>query len=306
MKNLRDKTAFITGGASGIGLGIAEALVNQGMQVAIADIDAKALAHAKAHLSAAGARVMTVEMDVATEADWERAAQSAARELGPVSLLCNNAGIGQGRVSLNQKQDLTDIPAALWKLLFDINVGGVYLGVRTFVPRMRQAGIEGHVVNTGSMASFLAPPGLAVYSATKFAVLALSEALRAELMPHRIGVSVLCPGAVTSNLFQRTAEIRRSTLGAGLDGAAPVPPTADPAKMKARSVGERVRQAVENDEFYVITHPEYGALMTERFGSIMAAVGESAEPGYADTAPMLARSRNPMYAELANRLGRAA
>ncbi len=306
MHDIRDKTAFITGGASGIGLGIAEALAAQGMRIAIADIDTDALDRAQKQLSASGAQVLSVEMDVAQPQAWEEAAQRVEKTLGPVRVLCNNAGIGQGRIAFNKHFELTDIPEGLWKLLFDINVSSVYHGVRTFVPRMQAAGGGGHVVNTASMASFLAPAGLAVYSATKFAVMGLSEALRAELLPHRIGVSVLCPGGVQSNLVARTAAIRQGTPGASLDSAITAPLANDPQKMKARSVGERVRVAIQKDEFYILTHPEYRPLIEERFDSVLSAIGESAEPGYADAAPSLARSRNPIYAELATRLGRPA
>jgi NAD(P)-dependent dehydrogenase (short-subunit alcohol dehydrogenase family) len=247
--------------------------------------------------------VLPVVLDVAEGAAWAEAADRVERELGPVQVLCNNAGIGQGRIAFNRHFELTDIPERLWQLLFDINVGSVYHGVRTFVPRMQAAGQGGHVVNTASMASFLAPAGLAVYSATKFAVLGLSESLRAELLPHHIGVSVLCPGGVQSNLVARTAAIRQTTPGAQLDSAITAPLSTEPQKMSARSVGERVRLAIEQDEFYILTHPEYGPLLQERFGSILGAVGASAQPGYADTPAMLQRSRNPIYAELAERLG---
>lgn len=306
MKELIGRTALVTGGASGIGFGIAQALGAAGMRIVLADIDTGPLARATERLAAEGTDVMAVELDVTSASAWEAAARRVEQEFGAVDVLCNNAGIGQGRIAFDKAFELTDIPEALWQLLFATNVTSVYHGVHTFVPRMKARGGGGHVVNTASMASFLAPPGLAVYSATKFAVLGLSEALRAELLPHGIGVSVLCPGGVQSNLLARTAAIRQATPGAtdGAMGQAIVAPLAtEPVKMTARSVGERVRRAIEQDELYILTHPEYGELMRERFDAILSALGESAEPGYTDTPAMLQRSRSPIYAELARRMG---
>ena len=308
MKDLGGKTALVTGGASGIGFGIAQALGAAGMRLVIADIDSAALARATGQLGSDGVTVMPIELDVTSGAAWEAAATRVEKEFGPVSVLCNNAGVGQGRIAFNKAFELTDIPEALWQLLFATNVTSVYHGVHAFVPRMQARGQGGHIVNPASMASFLAPPGLAVYSATKFAVLGLSESLRGELLPHRIGVSVLCPGGVQSNLVARTAAIRQATPGAmqGMEQAIVAPLATEPVKMSARSVGERVRRAIEQDELYILTHPEYGPLMRERFDAILSALGESAQPGYADTAPMLQRSRSPIYEELASRLGKQA
>lgn len=274
------------------------------MRIAIADIDTDALARARAQLVASGAQAMAVELDVTSAAAWEQAARQVEHELGAVAVLCNNAGIGQGRMAFNRHFDLTDIPEGLWNLLFATNVTSVYHGVRTFVPRMKAAGAGGHIVNTASMASFLAPAGVSVYAATKFAVMALSESLRAQMLPYGIGVSALCPGGVQSNLVARTAAIRQATPGAEIDGALKAPLAEEPIKMTAYNVGRRVLQAILNDELYIITHPEYRPLMEERFDAILAAVGESAQPGYADTPAMLQRSGNPVYAELAQRLGK--
>ncbi len=306
MKNLQGKTAFITGGASGIGLGMAQAFTAAGMRIVMADIDPAALEKASADFRQAGTEVMSVVLDVTQAAAWSSVADQVEADFGPVDVLCNNAGMGQGRMAFNKHYELTDISRELWQLLMETNVSSVYYGIRTFAPRMKARGAGGHIVNTASMAGFLAPAGLAVYVATKFAVLGLSESVRAELQPHGIGVSVLCPGGVQSNLVATSASIRqaRPETNAGMQAAMVRPAESDPVKMSARKVGDRVLQAVRNDELYIVTHPEYAPLMEERFASILSAIGESAEPGYADTPAMLQRSRSPIYEDLATRLAR--
>lgn len=303
MQDVRGKIALITGGASGIGLGMAEAFAAAGMKVIIADIDEVALERAQALLKAAGAGVAALKLDVSSRANWDAAALDAERIFGPVDVLCNNAGIAQSRIAFDKHLDLVEIPEELWRLMFDINVTGVFHGMKTIVPRMIAQGRGGHVVNTSSMAGFLAPAGLAVYVATKFAVLGMSESAAAELAPHGIGMSILCPGGVQSNLVATTAARRASVAGAGHGAASNLLQSALPhaPKMSARKVGERVLKAIRDNELYVITHPEYGPLMTERFDTIRAAIGESAEPGYADTPAMLERSRSKIYRAQAER-----
>jgi NAD(P)-dependent dehydrogenase (short-subunit alcohol dehydrogenase family) len=304
MKNLQGRTAFITGGASGIGLGMAEAFASAGMRIVIADINADSLEKASADLRSAGATVMPVMLDVTQLDAWASVAERVEAEFGSVDLLCNNAGMGQGRIAYNQHYTLTDISPELWRLLFETNVSSVYHGIKTFAPRMVANGKGGHIVNTSSMAGLLAPPGMAVYAATKFAVLGLSESVRAELQPHGIGVSVLCPGGVQSNLVATSASIRRASEGAnaGMHAAMDTAAPSVHVMMLARKVGDRVLKAVLDDELYILTHPEYAPLVTERFDSILSAIGESAQQGYADTPASLQRSRSPIYQELASRL----
>ena len=304
MRNLKGKTAFVTGAASGIGLGMTEAFVAAGMRVVMADVDAAALENSSAGLRRAGAEVLPMVLDVTQPAAWEAAAAQLSAGFGPVDVLCNNAGMGQGRMVSGRPYELTEIGPALWQLLLETNVSSVYHGIRTFVPSMKARGNGGHIVNTSSMAGLLAPPGLAVYAATKFAVLGLSEAVRAELQPHGIGVSVLCPGAVQSNLTANSASVRQANAGAnaGMQEAMQNQPVTAHVFMRAREVGDRVVQAILNDELYILTHPEYAPLVQERFSSVLSAVGDSAQPGYADTPAMLQKSRSPIYQELAARL----
>ncbi|MFO1191626.1 MAG: SDR family NAD(P)-dependent oxidoreductase [Rhodoferax sp.] len=303
MQDVRGKTAFITGGASGIGLAMAQSFAAAGMRVVIADIDAEALAQAEKNLRQEGAAVAAAVLDV-TQADaWAAVADRVESDVGPIDVLCNNAGMGQGRTAANRHYRLTEVSRELWALLLDTNLSSVYHGIKTFAPRMVARGQGGHIVNTASMAGLLAPPGLSVYVATKFAVLGLSECVRAELAPHHIGVSVLCPGAVQSNLVATSASRRRARpeTTVGMETALAAPAPTDHVSMRARSVGDRVLAAIRSNELYVLTHPEYAPLVEERFSAILGAIGPSAEEGYADTAAMLQRSRSPIFADMPKR-----
>lgn len=298
MRDLKGKTSFITGGASGIGFGMAQAFAAAGIKVAIADIDEAALERATAALRAQSNTVLGVRLDVADAASWQAAAKKAEAELGTVDILCNNAGVQQGRMSFDKHLELKDVPSQLWKMMFDINVTGVFLGMQTFTPGMIARGKGGHVVNTASMAGFLAPAGLAVYAATKFAVMGLSESAAAELAPHGVGMSILCPGGVQSNLVETTAALRAklapvsgSPAEALLTQKLPHAP-----KMNPRKVGDMVLCAIQDDDLYVFTHPEYRPLVEERFATALDTFTVSAEPGYADTPAMLERSRSKIYA----------
>ncbi len=211
MEMLAGKTALITGGASGIGLGMARAFVQAGLQVAIADINAAALEAATAALPGLGA---AVKLDVTLSAEWEHALDTVEAALGPVEILCNNAGVGQGRFADGREITVAEMPEPLWRMVLEINVTGTFLGARTVLPRMLARRQWGHIVNTASTGGLMAPAGIAAYCASKFAVVGLSESLRAELAPAGIGVSVLCPGGVRSNLFASSVAVRAAVPGA--------------------------------------------------------------------------------------------
>jgi NAD(P)-dependent dehydrogenase (short-subunit alcohol dehydrogenase family) len=303
MRDMMGKVAFITGGASGIGLSIAGSLARAGVRIVVADIDGAALETARSALADAGAEVLTARLDVADPASWREATDVAVARFGRIDVLCNNAGVGQGRLPNGDAIGLADMSESLWRLILDINVTGVFLGVRTVAPLMIRGGTGGHIVNTASMAGLFAPPGMVAYSASKFAVMGLTEGLRAELAPHAIGVSVLCPGAVESNLSATSAARRSSIPMTGQEPEAKLSPvrTLTGKMMKAASVGDRVLEGIRNDELYILTHPEYEPLIEDRFAAIRAAIGESAEPGHLDPESLLTRSRNPVYAGAAAR-----
>lgn len=296
-------TAFITGGASGIGLGIAEAFGVAGIRVVIADIKGDALAAAEATLRAQGVEATSVVLDVASPDAWQKALKAA----GPIDILCNNAGVAQARITFDKHLEMVDMPLPLWQMMMDVNVNGVFLGMKTFAPAMIERG-RGHIVNTASMAGLLAPGGLSAYIASKFAVMGLSESAAAELAPHGVGMSILCPGGVQSNLVANTASMRARLPGMGEGEVANLITTPLPhaPKMSPRKVGDRVLKAVQDNELIIITHPEYDFLIEERFAAVRAAIGTSAEPGYLDTPAMLERSRNHVYIDQAARFARKA
>lgn len=293
MRQLAGRVAVVTGGANGIGFGMAEAFLAAGMLVAIAGIDAAAVAEAAERL---GGGAVPVVLDVTDAAGWQAALDAVEAALGPVWLLCNNAGLGQGRMADGGPVLMADMPEAVWKLVFDTNLHGTYLGIRAAVPRMLAAGRGGHVVNTASMAGLIAPAGLSAYAASKYAVVGLSESLRAELAPQGIGVSVLCPGAVSTQ-FYVTSAVRRDAVMEAEATRAFAPGRTDSApRMAPRSVGEHVVRGVAANHLYIMTHPEYLPLVEARFGAIRGGFGPSAEPGYRDPELVLERSGNPEYA----------
>lgn len=196
MSDVAHRTAFITGGANGIGLGIARALARAGAKLALVDLDAEGLERAKAELSET-TEVFTAAFDVRDRAAYARVADEAEAKLGPVSILINNAGVAGGAPSSRMTYELWD-----WGM--GINLGGVINGVQTFLPRIIERGAGGHIVNTASGAGLFAPPGNTLYCTAKFAVVGMSEALAAELEPQGVGVTVLCPGPVATGIMERT------------------------------------------------------------------------------------------------------
>jgi NAD(P)-dependent dehydrogenase (short-subunit alcohol dehydrogenase family) len=266
MKELHGKTAFVTGGASGIGYAMAEAFARNGMNVMIADIEAGPLAAAVAGLQAMSLRVEGVETDVTRRESVRGAAGRVIEAFGKVHLVCNNAGVGTGG-------RMSEIPQRDWDWVFDVNVMGVVHGVETFTPLIREHGEGGHFVNTASIAGLLPSPGLTPYSGTKAAVVALSEAWAPQLASRRIGLSILCPGVVATR-FVESRRNRQAAYGGDAE-----PSGLDKPEMAAGFLGGvapavvagRVVEAVRADELYVFTHPEYRDLVKARFDAILAA-----------------------------------
>jgi len=255
MKDLAGKTAFITGGASGIGFGLAEAFVDQGMNVVIADIEEGALARAKADLARTSNRVHAIRLDVTDRAAYAAAADEVARVFGHLHVLCNNAGVASRGLVQNASYDDWD-----WTL--GVNLGGTINGIRTFLPRMLAHGEGGHVVNTSSMAGLGSAPGNVVYSTSKFAVVGLSEGLRKELASQNIGVTVLCPAAVKTN-FNRSARNRPDVLGTtGTELTEEFYELADKSfegGTEPRALGEMTVAAIKENRAYVLPHLEMKA-----------------------------------------------
>jgi NAD(P)-dependent dehydrogenase (short-subunit alcohol dehydrogenase family) len=231
--------AFITGGASGIGLAIADSLARRGVSITMADIDPDAVAHA---LGTRREKFRGVALDVRDRAGWAAAKREAEAAFGPVDILVNNAGIApDGRM-------LADMDPASFDLIVGINLTGVFNGISAFGKDMRAHG-HGHIVNTASMAGLSAiAPTIGGYTTSKYGVVGLSEILRLEMAPHGIGVSVLCPGLVATNL-------RDSTIKAGGRVSDPNSPMME-GGMNPAKVGEIVANGIAANQLYIITHPE--------------------------------------------------
>jgi NAD(P)-dependent dehydrogenase (short-subunit alcohol dehydrogenase family) len=266
MQDVDGKVAFITGGASGVGLGMAKAFTGAGMKVVIADIRQEHLDEAMGVLDTGSAH--PVQVDVTDRARMAAAAEEAERVFGKVHVVCNNAGI-------NLFNDITSATYQDWDWVFGVNLGGVINGVVTFVPRIKAHGEGGHVVNTASMASFLAGPGAGIYTAAKFGVRGISEALRYSLPQHGIGVSVVCPGLVESKIY-KSDEVRPAELSTDANFMA-ILPEVHTHGMSGDEVGEKTLRAIRRGDFYVLTHPEFREELQETFDEVLASLpGEEA------------------------------
>lgn len=272
MKDLAGRTAFITGGANGIGLGLARALLAEGCKVAIADIRQDALDAAETSLD--NHELLPIKLDVSSREGFAKAADQAESELGPVSLLFNNAGI-------NLFQSIDESSYDDWDWVLGVNLHGVINGIMTFVPRMKVRGGDAHIVNTASMACFLASGVPGIYNTSKFAVRALTESLRYSLQPHGIGVSLLCPGLVNSAIHDSDS-LRPEALS---DRGKPVDASfnaklADVHQfgMDPMEVADKVLAAIREDKFYIFPHPEHKAELQEIFDEIIAAYPDGETP----------------------------
>lgn len=200
MTDVANRTAFITGGANGIGLGLARSLARAGAKLALVDLDAEALARADAELREV-TEVTTVVLDVRDRDAYARAADAVEAKFGSVSILVNNAGVAGGAPA-------SKLTYQLWDWGMGINLDGVINGIQTFLPRMIERGAGGHIVNTASGAGLYTNPGNALYCTAKFAVVGMSEALRVELEAQGIGVTVVCPGPVATDIIARTRAVQ--------------------------------------------------------------------------------------------------
>jgi len=274
MKDVKGRVAVITGGASGIGRGMAESFAAAGMKVVLADVDADRLAQVARELEKTGAEVLPVKTDVSRQVEVDELARRALDAFGAVHVVCNNAGVAHGGVP-TWESTLHD-----WEWIVGVNLMGVVHGVRTFTPLLLEQG-EGHIVNTASMAGLISGARNALYGVTKHAVVALSEALFNELAAQgqsRVRVSVLCPGWINTQILQSSqrnqpeavrhhlpqdrtspeAEIRRklveSMLASGLD---------------PRRVGDLVLDAIRDERFWILTHPQWKSMIRHRLDNVL-------------------------------------
>jgi NAD(P)-dependent dehydrogenase (short-subunit alcohol dehydrogenase family) len=291
MKDINGKTAYVSGAGSGIGFGITTALAQAGANVAMVDIRADALAAAKARLHNLGGEIETFVSDVSDPAVLEATAREVERRFGPLHILCNNAGVSMLGTALDE------IPQSDWDWVIDVNIKGVINGIKAFVPRMKAHGQGGHIVNTASIAGLQVNPNFrtGAYSMTKYAVVALSEALEQELAEHGIGVSVLCPAAVDTGIHL-SARSRPERLGGPFERPADHF-MGDLLKdgLRPEQVGARVVQAIRDSEFYILTHSSPREWVERRFQRIMAAFdrAEAFEDGLGITPWRLDMKRVP-------------
>lgn len=248
------KHAFITGGAHGIGLGLADALAARGVRVTITDIDGEALQNALRTRPTMRGHAF----DTRDRAAWAEAKAQAEAALGPVDILINNAGIGpNGR-------EFAEMSPGSFDRIIAINLVGVFNGVSAFAADMR-ARKTGHIVNVSSMAGIAsAYPGLGAYAVSKFGVVALTETLHIELAPHGVGVSVLCPGMIQTNLGFTTAKLNDMKNAPG-----PMPESA----MSPAEVAEHTLRGIEDNALFILTHKDRWASVEQRMLVLKQAFG---------------------------------
>ena len=274
MRDVAGKTAFITGGASGMGLAMARSFAKAGMKVVIADIEQAARDAVQAEFEASNAEFLVLPLDVTDRAAMEDAAAAAEGRFGKVHVVCNNAGVAVGG-------PIDEMGYNDWDWVTKVNLDGVVNGIQAFTSRMKVHGEGGHFVNTASMAGHISIPGLSVYTATKFAVVGISETMRADLLEHGIGVSVLCPGLVNTNIFESQRNRPEDMPGASLVPLAARNLSGDQLaqqleEMRASAldpavVGDMVLHAIREDEFYIFTHPDLEAMTDARKDEMAAA-----------------------------------
>jgi NAD(P)-dependent dehydrogenase (short-subunit alcohol dehydrogenase family) len=271
MRDFNGKTAFVTGGASGIGFALAKAFLQAGMNVMLADIEEKALERALASLAIYDNRLDGILLDVSLSAAYETAAVETFTRFGKVHVLCNNAGVS--RAGPADKLAPSD-----WDWVWGVNVGGTVTGIRVFLPHIKAQGEGGHIVNTASMSGLVGSALSGAYTSTKFAIVGLSEVLAEELAGSDIGVSVLCPASVRTNM-PMNGRNRPDRFGGSLDILA------DPllAERNARFLRNNesgldpdraaamVLRAIRENRLYIVTDPARRQAVEARHARLMAA-----------------------------------
>jgi NAD(P)-dependent dehydrogenase (short-subunit alcohol dehydrogenase family) len=254
MRQVKGKVAFITGGASGIGLGIAGAFVEAGMKVVVGDYNEEHLAQAMKCLEHANDRIHFIRLNVMDRNSMASAAKESEDVFGRIHVLVNNAGV-------QNTSGLSTMSYKDWDKLMGVNLNGIFNGVRAFLPRIRQHGEGGHVVTTASIFGlFTVSRGKnAAYCASKFAAVAMMESLRAELASSNIGVSVLCPGVVRTNLEEALKDFKGAS--------------------EPREIGEWVLRGMRANQLYILTHPEFNVVVKTRSDAIIASSPNGYHPG---------------------------
>jgi len=274
MKQVEGKVAFITGAASGAGFGMAQVFAKNGMKVVLADIRQDSLDRAMAHFGN-NPNVHAIRLDVSDRAAFARAADEAEKVFGKVHVVCNNAGV-------NLFVPMEECTYNDWDWLMGVNFWGVVHGIQTFIPRIRKHGEGGHIVNTASMAAFLPSAAAGIYTASKYAVRGLSEALRLTLYQYNIGVSVFCPGLINSSIYE-SEKVRPSNLASPENTAKSqktmdILPAVHKLGMSPEEVGEKVLAGIRRNDMYIFSHPEFKEELREIFDEILAALPNEEAP----------------------------
>lgn len=279
MNQFEGKTAFISGGAEGIGLSIAKALSAEKMNIVLADIDQENVEKAAEELKQAGVPVLAVTLDVSDEAQWQAAAQQAVERFGKVHMVVNNAGVGGENGPIERQK------AEGWQWILNVNLMGVVYGTKVLVPLIKEHGEGGWLVNVASMAGMGGVPYGGAYNATKTAVVALSEGWATEFEEAGIAVSVLCPAFVKTRIYESdrnrpassTSDDKKSTSANKGSGRTNQTKAAVENGIDVEIVGKRVVEALNDEELYIFTHPNYRALMQYRANEIDAAFERAAK-----------------------------
>ena len=276
MFKFEGRTAVISGGAEGIGLSIAKALGEQKMNIVLADIDEKNLLKSSAELESLGIPVLATLLDVADEMQWKSVAEKAVERFGKVHMVVNNAGVGGDSGPIENQE------TEGWQWALGVNLMGVVYGAKIIIPLIKDHGEGGWILNVSSMAGMGGVPYSGAYTASKAAVVALSESWAAELQDKRIGVSVLCPAFVQTRIYdsernrpdkyksenyqiENESSFSKQTKQMVKDG------------IDVSIVGKRVVEAIDHGELYIFTHPNYRQVNQERFNGIDEAFARSAE-----------------------------
>lgn len=260
MREFRGKTAVVTGGASGIGLGIARALAHEGANVVVADLDAAAAKRAAQELVAVGVRSLAVATDVRRTESVEVLAATVTREMGGVDLLFNNAGVYLGGPMRRATEDD-------WRFVLDVNLDGVFRVGQTFTKLLLEQGRGGYVVNTASVGGFLSYGAGVAYTVSKYGVVAYSEAMRVDLEPEGIGVSTLCPGPIDTNL---PASDRFRAASEQVGGLSEALSPLTRGGMKPDEVGPIVLAGIRSELPYIFTHDDLREAFAKRFETVLA------------------------------------
>lgn len=263
MNDFDGKSAFITGGASGLGLAMAEAFGAEGMNVMLADIEQDALDRAVAHLRSKQIRAEGVLTDVTSRDSIRNAALATLQAFGKVHVVCNNAGIALGG-------PFGMVPEGDWNWVIDVNLKGVVNGMEVLAPLIESHGEGGHFINTASSAALFCAGGGEPYCATKYAVLAMSEGWNAQLSPKNIGVSVLCPGVVATNIFNSHRNRQAAYGGAAVMSNAEQQQASEMMRIAIAPsvVALRVLEAIRDNELHILTHVEFSEVVELRAARI--------------------------------------